>query len=175
MNYHLGHFVHEAEACGWTGEEMYLNRDTPNGVFEACNGNKYIITTWQDLPTLIALGHRHLEPFTWDGLGKWPMEFGKWWGPYQLILTHSTTSKLEKPGIINVGESAVTMHCPDGEGGENWVDLSDIRPDADPGRFDGWSVQLHWGFGIFFSRLVTNTKQELNWAVAANAGAASRA
>ncbi len=57
---------------GWTkgprpeliGADVYLDRDIGLGLFEACNGNKYLITNVCGAKVALALQHRHVPAFT---------------------------------------------------------------------------------------------------------------
>jgi hypothetical protein len=59
------------------GFDTYLNRDADYGLFEACNGNKYVVTQDFNLKIAVVLTHCHVPPFTYKVLGQQPIEYGQ--------------------------------------------------------------------------------------------------
>lgn len=126
------------------GDTIYLDADTPCGLFEACNGNKYIITEDFSTKIAIALVHRHLPPFTWQGLHQQPLEYGYWYGPYRIRLIHALRGKLtnRRPGTIAVGDRHASVEC--GYVGQKsaLISLGYVGAKGFDFRdFDGWLVE----------------------------------
>lgn len=138
------------------GNDTYLNRHTEHGLFEACNGNKYLITEDCGINIAVALSHRHLLPFTCQPLGLQPLEYGQWWGPCRLRLTHAVPRRdaRMKLGTLGLMGPYATIDCRSAGGGTHGVPIGAIGAAPYGFRdFDAWAlepIELHYPF---FERL----------------------
>lgn len=98
---------------GFEDPNIYLNDQTPPGLFVACKGNKYIVTDDFDCRVAIALVHRTLQPFTWQFLDPTPLEYGRSRAGYELLLTQAVPRKRisKGAGIIGTQERYADIDC----------------------------------------------------------------
>lgn len=65
---------------------MGLNASTPPGLFEADNGERFIVSDDIEAMIAIVLRHHKLPTHTWLTLGNQSATVGRWWGPYRIEL-----------------------------------------------------------------------------------------
>lgn len=131
-------------------EDAYLNVYTPPGLFEAVNGNKYLITEnniiddESGVKAAIALVHRHLPPFTWQALDQQPLESGTWHGRYQIRLLNALAEECDMhfPGVISTGDRHASIQCRHLDGRVQMINIGYVGRDGFEFRdFDGWAVE----------------------------------
>lgn len=133
--------------------EGYLNEFTPNGLFEASNGNKYVITSSEGIDEnsslilikyAIALVHRHLRPFTVQILGEQALEHGYWYGSFLIRLASALPEEcaLGFSGVISLGDKHASIQCQDLRQNYQMVSLGRVGPKGFEFRdFDGWAIE----------------------------------
>jgi hypothetical protein len=129
------------------GDQMYLEDGTPHGLFEACNGNRYIVT--EDLgPVAIALRHRFLPPFTWEYLDEQLLEYGRWLGPYRLLVKEFA-SRQGRLGTIKIERGNASLTCPGHTGHLQPIHIGLFKT---KGRqfFAGWEIECLATKSTFF-------------------------
>jgi hypothetical protein len=149
------------------GQEAYLNRDTQCGLFEASNGNRYLVTWDYDIKIAIALSHRHLPAFTGQGLAHQPLEHGQWWGPARLRLTHPVVGGYfrKRPGVIGFEENFGHVWCRSGRRGGIATSLGYVHAKGlrDTRHFKGWSLEpleIQYPFFVRFPNGETSLASE---------------
>lgn len=143
------------------GEQTSLSAATPFGLFEACSGNRYLVTEEyaEDrgdtyIPVAITLNHLHLPRFSWQRLSDEPLEFGIWRGPFRLRLMHSLPHdhdvSYDKPGLIGIAQQDANILCRAGRGRCRWMSLGAVGEkgfdlcnlhETDWLDFDRWAIE----------------------------------
>lgn len=124
------------------GEATYLDNEIWPGLFEACNGNRYLIATERNCGRAIVLNHDYLPRLTTIKLDKRHREYGNWWGRLQVRLYHIATGVApdERPGLISFQGTDCYLSC---VGKSGRVSLMRIGFSGEVCRtlcFDGWSL-----------------------------------
>lgn len=134
------------------GDQTTLDQDTPHGLFESADGNRYVVARHVDCNLAIALKHNTLPRYTWQELTTEPLDLGCWWGAFRLRLTHAMDGEYfgKEHGIAAIGERRATILCPSLSGDSYWRELG---PVGEVGLrycdFDGWIVEgadVHFPF-----------------------------
>jgi len=144
----------------WAGQDAYLDRDIGYGLFQACNGSKYLITADLGVKIAIALSHRFLPAFTFVPLSHQALDYGEWWGSCRLSLTHpAPRGSRTAPGRIGIIEHYASMDCCSETGRAQAIALGAIGSDAHHWReFDGWAFEPAEVSHPFFERLPSDMR-----------------
>lgn len=136
------------------GDNTYLDADIPCGLFEACNGHRYLIARDNDFKFAVALTNRNLPTFTWQRLGSQPLEYGRWRGPCRLRLTHALAMDSSKTlGTVGIGDGSATLLCRTGKHRKNWMPLGLVgRAGYEFCDYDGWILEAISSGQPFFER-----------------------
>lgn len=134
------------------GARTTLDRDTPLGLFESTEGNRYVIARHVDCNLVIALRHKTLPRYTWQELTTEPLDLGRWWGAFRLRLTHAMSGEYfgNEHGIAAIGERRAAILCQSLSGDTYWRGLGRV---GEVGLrycdFDGWIIEgidVHFPF-----------------------------
>lgn len=139
----------------FVAQQAYLNNRMPRGLFEACNGNKYLVVQDSDEKYAIILSHAHRPAFTHCDIKRRPLEYGTWWGRSRLRLTNAVKGRGEAaPGILKIEDSWVLLSCFDSRGSLQWCPIGWGAGNAAEGmKFDGWGLEAEEVDYDFFHRL----------------------
>lgn len=137
------------------GQDTYLDKSIEHGLFEACNGNKYLVTRDNGIKFAVALSHRHLPAFTCQPLTRQPLEYGQWWGPCRLRLTRAWPhGSRTEPGVVGFFENLACLDCRPIDGVSSSITIGRIFSDDYCMRdFDGWALEPIEINYPFFERL----------------------
>jgi hypothetical protein len=124
------------------GEYAYLDGEIDVGLFEACNGDRYLIVqTSAVFRVAISLSHGSRGAFRWTALEDRPIQYGRWWGPWQLTLNHAfPEQKEDRRGIITCSDGELTMECRGRGGAMESIFLGPSRGASNSFAFDAWSI-----------------------------------
>lgn len=163
--------------------ELYLNEETPCGIFLSTNGNKYIVTDHNFLGddhmfrVAISLVNTSIPPFTWLALDEHPSDTGNWLGPCRIRLLNALAEDcvMGFPGVITTGDQHASIQCRHLHGVE-MVSLGHVgRQGFEFRDFDGWVLESTLGSECFFrtgprgdANLVLKPKWKRNGAAGLN-------
>lgn len=138
-----------------TGMETYLNTRIWRGLFEACNGHRYLIVQRPERMIAITLRHTYLPAFSYQTLHKQPLEYGQWWGAASLRLTHGAKGRVPRntTGLITVKDDYVFLSCHGEDGKVEWVHIAFAVWRDECERFaycDGWVLDSPSAGGAVF-------------------------
>jgi hypothetical protein len=151
------------------GQHTFLDAGVPNGLFEADNGNRYLITHddggYVDRKFAIVLQHFNLQRFSTLELTDQKLESGTWRGPYRLRLYHSFRGEapVTEPGYVGVCVSGeVVLRCCGKKSHPDTLAIGNVGQ-KNGGRvcssskndwcdFDGWAIEPSDAANSFFNR-----------------------
>ena len=139
----------------FVAQQAYLNNRMPRGLFEACNGNRYLIVQCDLKKYVVVLAHAYHSAFAYCKLKRRPLEYGTWWGRARLRLTHAVDGDAaDAPGIILIEGGWVLICCADLQGSLHWCPIGWNAGEAKEGmKFDGWKLEAEDVEYDFFNRL----------------------
>lgn len=125
------------------GEATSLDASLPCGLFKADSGNRYIIGRHLRIPFALALCHRDWPEFTYRALSSEPIERGRWWGPWEIQLTHEVPDySFHGLGCLSIIAPDHLILCRDSNGDGEWLILGDVdMTEPDHANYDGWSIR----------------------------------
>lgn len=147
------------------GQKIHLNLDTPDGLFEANNRNKYIVTRDHNTEVAVVLVHNVRPPFTWRRLRRRPSELGRWRGPYALRLTHALGDGIFPltPGSISISGCYAGVDCRERDGSVGCVALGGVGDAGATIRHSGRVLRIPTPDGRSYWKTRPTWSQRASW------------
>lgn len=122
--------------------DIALDQETPCGMFESDQGDRYLVIEDEEGKLAIALRHRKRRPFFRHLLSQRKIATGNWLGNCELQLTHRSEANpmAQAVGTLGIDEGSVSLLCRQQRSNICWRPLARI-PLSDPlTEYDGWRL-----------------------------------